>query len=35
MSKTAKGLEPRVTHDLVPRRTNCPQCSQHMRAVTV
>lgn len=32
MSKTAKGLEPSVTHDLTPRRINCPQCGQHMRA---
>lgn len=32
MGKVAKGLEPTVTHDLVPRRTNCPQCGRHMRA---
>jgi MULE transposase-like protein len=32
MGKTAKGLEPSVTHDLAPRRTNCPHCGKHMRA---
>jgi hypothetical protein len=32
MGKTAKGLEPSVTHDLAPRRTNCPRCGRHMRA---
>jgi hypothetical protein len=32
MGKTAKGLEPRVTHELAPRRTNCPHCGGHMRA---
>lgn len=32
MGKTAKGLEPTVTHDLAPRRTNCPRCGKHMRA---
>lgn len=32
MSKTAKGLEPTVTHDLTPRRTNCLHCGCHMRA---
>lgn len=32
MSKTAKGLEPTITHDLTPRRINCPQCGKHMRA---
>jgi hypothetical protein len=32
MGKTAKGLEPSVTHDLSPRRTNCPHCGKHMRA---
>jgi hypothetical protein len=32
MGKTAKGLEPAVTHDLSPRRTNCPHCGEHMRA---
>jgi hypothetical protein len=32
MGKRAKGLEPRVTHELAPRRTNCPQCGEHMRA---
>jgi hypothetical protein len=32
MSKTAKGLEPSVTHELAPRRTNCPHCGKHMRA---
>jgi hypothetical protein len=32
MGKTAKGLEPTATHDLVPRRTNCPHCGKHMRA---
>src|SRR3954453_2642394 len=32
MGKTAKGLEPGVTHDLAPRRTNCPHCGGHMRA---
>ncbi len=32
MGKTAKGLEPSVTHDLAPRRTNCPRCGKHMRA---
>jgi hypothetical protein len=32
MGKTAKGLEPTVTHDLSSRRTNCPRCGKHMRA---
>jgi hypothetical protein len=32
MSKTAKSLEPSVTHELSPRRTNCPRCGKHMRA---
>ncbi len=32
MGKTAKQLEPTVTHDLSPRRTNCPHCGKHMRA---
>ena len=32
MGKVAKSLEPTITHDLVPRRTNCPQCGSHMRA---
>ena len=32
MSKAAKGLEPSVTHELTPRRTNCPLCGLHMRA---
>jgi hypothetical protein len=32
MGKTAKGLEPTVTHDLAPRRANCPQCGKHLRA---
>lgn len=32
MSKKAKSLEPTVTHDLNPRRTNCPHCGKHMRA---
>jgi len=32
MGKVAKSLEPTVTHDLVPRRTNCPRCGKHMRA---
>lgn len=32
MGKTAKGLEPSVTHDLAPRRSNCPHCGTHMRA---
>jgi mutator family transposase len=32
MSKTAKQLEPTVTHDLTPRRANCPHCGRHMRA---
>src|SRR5262245_53711807 len=32
MGKAAKGLEPTVTHDLAPRRTNCPHCGKHMRA---
>jgi hypothetical protein len=32
MSKTAKGLEPSVTHELTPRRANCPRCGKHMRA---
>jgi Transposase, Mutator family len=32
MGKTAKGLEPSTTHDLAPRRTNCPHCGSHMRA---
>jgi len=32
MGKTAKGLEPRVTHELVPRRTTCPHCGGRMRA---
>jgi len=32
MGKTAKKLEPTVTHELTPRRSNCPQCGKHMRA---
>jgi Transposase, Mutator family len=32
MGKTAKGLEPTVTHDLAPRQANCPRCGKHMRA---
>ena len=32
MSKTAKKLEPTVTHELTPRRSNCPQCGKRMRA---
>ena len=32
MSKTAKKLEPTVTHELTPRRINCPHCGRHMRA---
>jgi hypothetical protein len=32
MGKTAKGLEPTITRDLAPRRTNCPHCGKHMRA---
>lgn len=32
MGKTAKQLEPTATHDLSPRRTNCPRCGKHMRA---
>jgi hypothetical protein len=32
MGKTAKQLEPTATHDLSPRRTNCPHCGKHMRA---
>jgi len=32
MGKTAKQLEPMVTHDLSPRRSNCPHCGRHMRA---
>ena len=32
MGKTAKGLEPAVTRDLSPRRSNCPRCGEHMRA---
>jgi hypothetical protein len=32
MGKTAKGLEPAVTRDLAPRRTNCPHCGKHTRA---
>ena len=32
MGKTAKGLEPTATHDLFPRRSNCPRCGTHMRA---
>jgi hypothetical protein len=32
MGKTAKQLEPTVTHDLSPRRSNCPHCGRHMRA---
>jgi hypothetical protein len=32
MGKTAEGLEPSVTHELSPRRTDCPHCGKHMRA---
>jgi len=32
MAKTAKRLEPRITHDLLPQRTACPHCGSHMRA---
>ena len=32
MGKTAKGLEPSATHDLAPRRADCPHCGRHMRA---
>jgi hypothetical protein len=32
MGKTAKQLEPTVTHDLSPRVSNCPHCGRHMRA---
>jgi len=32
MGKTAKKLEPSVTHALTPRRTNCPHCGKRMRA---
>lgn len=32
MGKAAKGLEPTVTHELSPRRANCPHCGEHMRA---
>ena len=32
MGKVAKHLEPTVTHELAPRRTNCPHCGKHMRA---
>src|SRR5262245_29701120 len=32
MGKTAKELEPTVTHDLRPRRTTCPHCGSHLRA---
>ena len=34
MGKAAKGLEPTVTHELSPRRANCPHCGEHMRADT-
>lgn len=32
MGKVAKCLEPTITHELTPRRTNCLQCGKHMRA---
>lgn len=32
MSKTARGLEPSVTHELTPRRANFPRCGKPMRA---
>lgn len=32
MAKTAKRLEPTITHDLMPQRTACPHCGGHLRA---
>src|SRR5918996_903436 len=32
MAKTAKRLDPTITHDLTPQRTTCPSCGAHMRA---
>lgn len=32
MGKTAKRLEPTVTHDLTPERTTCLDCGRHLRA---
>src|SRR6266511_583138 len=32
MSKTAKTVEPTITHDLTPERTTCPHCGGHLRA---
>jgi hypothetical protein len=32
MGKTAKRLEPTITHDLTPERAACPHCDQPMRA---
>jgi Transposase, Mutator family len=32
MAKTAKQLEPAITHELTPQRTTCPHCGGHLRA---
>jgi hypothetical protein len=32
MGKTAKRLEPTITHDLTPERTTCLDCGRHLRA---
>src|SRR5829696_5294554 len=32
MAKTAKGLEPAITHDLAPQRATCAHCGSPMRA---
>jgi hypothetical protein len=32
MAKTAKRLEPAISHDLAPQRTACPHCGGHLRA---
>src|SRR5262245_11544379 len=32
MAKTAKQLDPAITHELAPQRTACPCCGGHMRA---
>jgi hypothetical protein len=32
MPKTAKAVEPTITHDLTPERATCPHCGGHLRA---
>jgi hypothetical protein len=32
MSKTAKAIEPTITHELTPERTTCPHCNGHLPA---